>query len=185
MIRVQAQGREGMDETKQKQSVYSSESTETTTVNRPPGTTKPTESSETGQTQQFSKQTQTTQMVALPKTRTGGYPSLAECAEFLKRTRHVWLVVAGTIFGLIAVFTLMKRVSEWARNTRERRHEQAVASVTPDRLIARCGQPVEDLTKEVYPILMRTMIYPPKGNEKLVLAFSRTAEERAIGCFYR
>jgi hypothetical protein len=77
----------------------------------------------------------------------------------------------------------MKRVSEWARNTRERRHEQAVASVTPDRLIARCGQPVEDLTKEVYPILMRTMIYPPKGNEKLVLAFSRTAEEKSDWVF--
>ena len=108
---------------------------------------------------------------------------MAEFTEFLKRTRRVWLVVAGAIFGLLAVVTLVKRASEWARNAREKRHEQAVATVTPDRLIARCGQPAQDVTKDVYPILMRTMSYQPKGNEKLVFAFSRTAEEKSDWVF--
>jgi hypothetical protein len=173
-----------MDETKQKEPSYSSESTETTTVESPPETTKPTESSETDQTEQFSKQTQTPQMAVLPEiTRTGGYLSFAEFTEFLKRTRHVWFIVAGAIFGLIVMVTGVKRVYEWARNARERRHEQAVATVTPDSLIVRCGQPAEDMTREIYPILMRTMSYQPKGNEKLVVAFSRTAEEKSDWVF--
>jgi hypothetical protein len=173
-----------MDETKQKEPVYSSESTETTTVESPLEATKPTESSGTEQAEQFSKQTQMKQMAALSAiTRTGEYSSLAEFTEFLKRTRRVWLIVAGAIFGLIAVVTLVKRVSEWARNAREMRHEQAVATVTPDILIARCGQPADDVTREVYPILMRTMSYQPNGNEKSVVAFSRTAEEKSDWVF--
>lgn len=184
MVRVQPKGRESMDETKQKEPAYSSELTETTTVESPPEATKPTESSEPDQPEQFSMQTQTPQMAALPEiTRTGGYSSLAEFTEFLKRTRHVWLILAGAIFGLIAVVTLVKRLSEWAKNARERRHEQAVATVTPDRLIVRCGQPAEDMTREIYPILMRTMSYQPKGKEKLVVAFSRTAEEKSDWVF--
>jgi hypothetical protein len=184
MVKVQAKGRESMDETKQKEPVYSSESTETTTLGTPPETTKPTEPSGTEETGQSSKQTQTTQMAALPEvTRTVGYSSLAEFSEFLKRTRRVWLIVAGAIFGLIAVVTLVKRVSDWAKNARERRHEQAVATVTPDILTARCGKPEEDVTRDVYPILLRTMNYQPKGDEKLVLAFSRTAEEKSDWVF--
>ena len=109
--------------------------------------------------------------------------SLASFIEFLKQTRRVWLMVAGTIFGLMAVVTLVTRASEWAKNARERRHEHAVATVTPDVLIARCGQPVGDVTKDVYPIVMRTMSYEPRGNERLVIAFSRTAEQKSDWVF--
>jgi hypothetical protein len=93
------------------------------------------------------------------------------------------LITAGTIFGLMPVITLVERVSEQARNDREMRHEQAVASVTPDRLIARCGQPEENTTKEVYPILMQTITYQRKGNEKIVFVFSRVAEEKSDWVF--
>jgi hypothetical protein len=108
---------------------------------------------------------------------------LAELAKFLKQTRRVWLIAAGAIFGLMAAVALVDRVSEWARNARVRRHELAVASVTPDRLIARCGQPAEDVTKELYPILIQTMSYQPKDNERFVLVFSRTAEEKSDWVF--
>jgi len=173
-----------MAETIQKEPVYSGERVETMTVESPPEAAKTAQSSETEKAWQSSKQTLKTQMAALLEiARTHGYPSLAEFAKFLKQTRRVWLIAAGAIFGLMAVVTLVERVSEWARNARERRHEQAVASVTPDRLIARCGQPAEDVTKEVYPILMRTMSYQPKGHEKFVLAFSRTAEEKSDWVF--
>lgn len=106
-----------------------------------------------------------------------------EFVEFLKRTKKIWLIAGGAIFGLMALVTAMKRVSEWAANSRERRHEQAVASVTPERLIARCGQPTEDLTKDVYPILMRTMTYQLSRNHTIVAQFSRTAEEKSDWVF--
>jgi hypothetical protein len=79
--------------------------------------------------------------------------------------------------------TLVKDLTRWFKTARERRQEQAVATVTPDRLIARCGPPAEDQTKEVYPILMRTMTYQPRASEKLVVAFSRTAEDHSDWVF--
>ena len=173
-----------MDVTKQKELVYSCDSSETTTLGTPPETTKPAEPFGTEEIGQSSKKTQTMQMADLPKiTRIAGYSSPAEFLEFLKRTRRVWLTVAGAIFGLIVVVTLVKRVSDWAKNARERRHEQAIATVTPDTLTARCGNPAEDVTRDVYPILLRTMNYQTKGDEKLVLAFSRTAEEKSDWVF--
>jgi hypothetical protein len=108
---------------------------------------------------------------------------MADLAEFLKRTKRVWLTVAGAIFGLLVMVTLMKDLIEWVRDARERQQEQAVASVTPDSLIARCGPPAEDMTREVYPILMRTISYQPSGKEKVVVAFSRTAEEKSDWVF--
>jgi hypothetical protein len=173
-----------MDETKKKEPVYSSKSPETTTVESTREATMTAESSGTESSGQSSKQPQKTQMaVLLEITRTGAYSSLAEFTEFLKRTRRAWLIVAGAIFVLMAMVTLVKRVSDWARNARERRQDQAIATVTPDRLIARCGQPAKDTTKEVYPILMRTISYQPKRHEKLVVAFSRTAEEKSDWVF--
>jgi hypothetical protein len=108
---------------------------------------------------------------------------LAECAKFLKRTKRVWLIAAGAVFGLMAVVSLLVPFSERVRNARERRQEQAVDSVTPDRLVARCGQPAEDMTKDMYPVLVRKLSYQPKGNKKLVLVFSRTAEEKSDWVF--
>jgi hypothetical protein len=102
---------------------------------------------------------------------------------FLKRTKRVWLMVVGASVGLILVITLLQRGFEWFSKSRERRHEQAVASVTPEHLLARCGQPVEDVTREVYPVLMRTMTYRIKSMETYILEFSRTAEENSDWVF--
>jgi len=173
-----------MNETKQNEPGYSGEHVETTRVESPSETTKPPDSSRTEQAGQFPKQAQATPAAVWPQmTRAGGYSWLVDFTKFLKRTQRVWLSVAGAIFGLMVVVTLVSRAWEWARNVRERRHEHAVATVTPDILIARCGQPAEDVTREVYPILMRTVSYLPKGNEKLVAAFSRTAEEKSDWVF--
>ena len=106
-----------------------------------------------------------------------------EFLTFLKRTKRIWLIAAGTIFGLMALVTAQKRYAEWAKTTREKRHEVAAATVTPDRLIARCGQPAEDVTKDLYPLIMRTMSYTSPTNETIVLAFSRTAEEKSDWVF--
>lgn len=127
---------------------------------------------------QSSEQTLKEQIATLREiASTPGYPSLAECARILKRTWRVWLIGAAAIFGLIAVIALVEGVTERWRDAREIRYEQAVASVTPDRLIARCGQPAEVATK-TYPIVMRTISYRLKGNKEVVLVFSRTAQEK-------
>jgi hypothetical protein len=173
-----------MDDTKQNEAAYSSARTETAAVGSPPEVTKAAESSGTKNSGHSLKQTQKAQMTTLFQTAsTSAYQSLADFAEFLKRTRRIWLMVAGAVFGLMVMVILVKDTIQWATERRERRQEQAIASVTPDRLIARCGQPAQDMTKEVYPILMRTMSYQPRGSEKLVVAFSRTAEEKSDWVF--
>src|SRR5690242_235477 len=72
--------------------------------------------------------------------------------DFLKQTKRVWLMVVGAIVGLVLLVTLAQRGFEWFSKSRERKHEQAVASVTPERLLARCGQPAEDTTRNLYPL---------------------------------
>lgn len=108
---------------------------------------------------------------------------VTEFLDFLKQTRRVWLMVVGGIVGLILLVTLAQRGFEWTGKKRERRHEQAVASVTPEHLLARCGQPAEDTTRNLYPILMRTMVYQISWNEAYTFDFSRTAEEQSDWVF--
>ena len=108
---------------------------------------------------------------------------LNEFVDFLKQTKRIWLLAVGAIVGLILIVTVSQRGFEWIGKKRERRHEQAVASVTPEHLLARCGQPSEDTTRNLYPILMRTMTYQISRSETYVFDFSRTAEEQSDWVF--
>ena len=108
---------------------------------------------------------------------------LAEILAFLMRTKRVWLMAAGILIGAAALANLTARAAEWAKNTRERRQLHAMATLTPERLFARCGAAAEDVTKEVYPVVMRTVSYQPRGGEKMVISFSRTAEEKSDWVF--
>ncbi|HYL84310.1 MAG TPA: hypothetical protein VE263_08755 [Candidatus Angelobacter sp.] len=103
--------------------------------------------------------------------------------EFLNRTKHIWLIAIGVIFGLMLFVTMSKRMAERAKAAREERHEVAANSVTPDRLIARCGQPAEDVTKNLYPMMSRTISYASPLNGTVVFSFSRTAEENSEWLF--
>ena len=171
-----------MEETKQKEPVYSGEQTKITGPDSLRSTTAATESSGTEKT--VSKQTQTAQKVVAPEiSQTGAAGTMVEFAEFLKRTKRVWLIVAGAIFGMMAVVTVVTRMSEGARNAREKRQEQAVLEVMPENLTARCGPPAEDVTKEMYPVVLRTMSYQRGENEKIVFEFSRTAEAKSDWVF--
>lgn len=170
-----------MTETPLKRSVSSGESVNASAAEFPPASE---EFSETKRGHETWKQSVKDQTVALLEYgKAHGYPFLVDCGKFLRRTKKVWLIAAGAIVGVIALVNLAGILSERARNARERRYEQAVASVTPERLIARCGQPAEDVTKEVFPILMRTMSYQRRGSPTLVLKFSRTAEEKSDWVF--
>jgi len=104
-------------------------------------------------------------------------------AGFLKRTTLVWLAAAGVIFGWMALVTVQKRMAEQAKIERAARQEHAVSTITVDALLARCGQPAEDVTKDLYPMLARTMSYQPREGEKVVFEFSRTAEEKSEWVF--
>jgi hypothetical protein len=118
-----------------------------------------------------------------PASARGASTPVTEFAGFLKQTQRIWLMVVGAIVGLIVLVTLAERGFEWISKSRERKHEQAVASVTPEHLLARCGQPLEDTTKNVYPILMRTITYQISRNETYIFDFSRTAEEQSDWVF--
>jgi hypothetical protein len=108
---------------------------------------------------------------------------VTEFVDFLRQTKRVWLLVVGAIVGLILLVTLAQRGFAWFSKSRERKHEQAVASVTPEHLLARCGQPAEDTTRNLYPILMRTMTYQISRSETYIFDFSRTAEEQSDWVF--
>src|SRR5260370_4027354 len=85
----------------------------------------------------------------------------------------VVLVVVGL---LIAQFVIVKG-SQWYKQTRERRITRVTDNVSPDRLIARCGTPAEDVTTDLYPIIRRTMRYKASGQRTFVFTFTRTADE--------
>ena len=193
-----------MDETEPKEPVYSGEKTKITGPDSLRSTKAAAQSSGTEKLADSSKQTQSAQKAGLPEitatgtgsqetgksggnltgiSKAGGVGATGEFADFLKRTKHVWLMVAGGILGVMAVVTVTTRMAERAKDAREKRQEQAVLEVMPEKLIARCGPPAEDVTKEMYPVVLRTMSYQRGENEKIVFEFSRTAEEKSDWVF--
>src|SRR5260370_20359853 len=155
-----------MEEMKQNEPVYSGEQTKITGSDSLRSTTAAAESSGTGKT--VSKQTQTAQKVVAPETsQTGGAGTMVEFAEFLKRTKRGWLIVAGAIFGMMAVVTVVTRMSKWARNAREKRQDQVGLEMLPENLTARCGPAGEDVTKEMDPLVLRTMDYQRGKTQKI------------------
>jgi hypothetical protein len=183
-----------MDEAKPNESPYSDERTTITGPDSLRSTTPTAASPGTGMPADSPKQTEVATKLASPQigkaggtlpsiSRAGGDATMAGFAAFLKRTWRAWLVVVVAIFGLMTVVTLQRLMAESARIAREKRQEEAASTATPDRLTARCGQPIEDLTKEMYPIVKRTMSYRGSKNEQIVFAFSRTAEEKSEWVF--
>jgi len=172
-----------MDETKQKPAAYSRELTETAVAERQAEAKEIAESLAGKRSGEPPKQSRYSPVTVSTEVGKGESSPVQEFVEFLKQTKRIWLMVVGAIVGLILLVTLAQRGFEWISKSRERKHEQAVASVTPEHLLARCGQPLEDTTKNVYPILMRTMTYQISRNETYVFDFSRTAEDKSDWVF--
>lgn len=172
------------DETKPHTPAYSPEPIASIALDSPPQKLGASQPSATAQVGPPSQQMPNTRLSALLEfARKSRQLSLAEIFAFLKRTRRQSLTAAGAVFGLIALFVLVERTAAWYRDVREQRHELAVNTVTPERLIARCGAAEQYVSKAVYPILLRTMNYPARNNRTLALAFSRTAEEKSDWVF--
>ena len=110
---------------------------------------------------------------------------MQDTMEYIKqseRFRKIAKIAIRLGVFVLAVFVVIK-IAGWAKEWHTNRQWIAVNNITPDRLIARCGQPLEDKSKEVFPIIERDMSY--KGGEKgtVVLSFSRTAEEQSDWVF--
>jgi hypothetical protein len=167
-----------MEETKQQEPTYSAEQIEIMGPHSLQSPAAPTDSSGTEKT--ASNQIQTAQKVVVPEiNRTIVAARTVESEEFPKRAKRVWLIVVGAIFGMIAVVTIVTRMSERATKAGEKQQEQATIEVIPQNLIASCGPPAEDVTKEMYPVVLRTMSYQRAENETIVFKFSRTAQAKS------
>ena len=105
--------------------------------------------------------------------------------EYLKRSeRTKKIIIIAVRLGLfILAIVVVIKIAGWAKEWRTNRQWIAVNNLTPERLIARCGQPVEDKTKEVFPIIEREMSYKSHVQGTAVLSFSRTAEEQSDWVF--
>ena len=118
--------------------------------------------------------------IAAPQT---AESQLADFVAFLKRTRRIWAIAIGMFVGVILTVALIQKMTEMAKIAQQKRFDKAVASMTPEHLIARCGKPAEDLTKEVFPVVLRTIRYDRGSSEKLLFAFSRTDEQQSDWVF--
>ena len=92
------------------------------------------------------------------------------------------LIAAGCIAGIVGVRVLIAAPS-WFKERRENRQFIAVNNLTPERLIARCGSPVADETRNLYPIIARDMKYMSDSRGTIVFKFSKTAEESSDWVF--
>jgi hypothetical protein len=98
----------------------------------------------------------------------------------IKANKQSW-IMAGTVVlvvaGLLLGQFLIVKTAQWFKEARERRVQKATDSVTPDRLIARCGPSAEDETTDVFPVVKRTMRYKASGQRTIVFTFTRSADE--------
>ncbi len=94
--------------------------------------------------------------------------------------KQLWIMAGGVVLVvvglLLAQFAIVK-AAQWFKEAREHRITKATDTVTPDRLIARCGTPLEDTTTDVFPVVRRTMRYKTSGQQSAIFTFTRTADE--------
>ena len=90
------------------------------------------------------------------------------------------LYAAAAFFGLLAL-ELLAQVPRWIKQSHLRRVQHVVDTVTPTSVVAHCGQPLEDVTKDLYPMISRRMTFhsAKAGSGKVILFFSRTSEENS------
>src|SRR5260370_40663149 len=85
-------------------------------------------------------------------------------------------VLLATAALVVALFLVIKAVG-WIEASRERRITKATDAVTPERLIARCGVPTEDVSTDVFPVVRRTMRYKAGAQRTIGFTFTSSAAE--------
>jgi hypothetical protein len=97
----------------------------------------------------------------------------------MKRNLLLAAGLALVIFGV----RLLIAAPKWLKVRRENRQFIAVNNLTPERLLARCGQPLADETRNFYPMVARDIRYPSVAHSTVVLKFSKTAEQSSDWVF--
>ena len=92
------------------------------------------------------------------------------------------LLAAGLVVAIVGI-RLLIIAPGWFKQRRENRQFIAVNNLTPERLLARCGQPLADETKNLYPMVARDIRYSSATNSTVVFKFSKTAEESSDWVF--
>jgi len=98
----------------------------------------------------------------------------------IKANKQSWFMAGSVVLVIAGLFLaqfLIVKTAQWFKEARERRITKATDSVTPDRLIARCGPSAEDETTDVFPVVRRTMRYKASGQRTIVFTFTRSADE--------
>jgi hypothetical protein len=90
-------------------------------------------------------------------------------------------LVIVTVF--LAMMTLLILSYMPRRVVQDKSADRTLESLTPELVAARCGPPAEDVTKDLYPMMTRTMSYKPTGLGSVVLEFTRTSEETSQWLF--
>jgi hypothetical protein len=100
----------------------------------------------------------------------------------LQMTQQTWLIVATLFLGVMALL-IFSRTGAKTKAVAEVREEKTVDTLTPESLLAKCGPPAEDVTKDLYPMIKRTMSYKSNGKGTLTFEFSRTSQEKSEWLF--
>ncbi len=90
------------------------------------------------------------------------------------------LIAAACVAGIVGVRALIAAPG-WFKERRENRQFIAVNNVTPERLIARCGPPMGDQTRDLYPIVARDMRYKSESGGIIVFKFISKIEKQSLG----
>jgi hypothetical protein len=93
------------------------------------------------------------------------------------------LLLAAGCIAAIAGMRVLIAAPGWFKVRRENRQFIAANNLTPERLIARCGQPISEATKNLYPIIARDMNYKSDNGATILFKFSKTAEESSEWVF--
>ena len=92
------------------------------------------------------------------------------------------LLAAACVAAIVCVRVLIAAPG-WFKQRRENRQFIAVNNLTPERLIARCGPPMSDATRNLYPMIARDLNYKAESGATIVFKFSKTAEESSDWVF--
>jgi hypothetical protein len=98
----------------------------------------------------------------------------------IKLTKEIVLIAVRALLAVVVLVSLsflVIKAAGWIKQARERRITKATDNVTPDRLIARCGPPTDDVTTNVFPVVRRTMRYSTAGQRTVIFTFTRSADE--------
>jgi hypothetical protein len=109
-----------------------------------------------------------------------GFAQFWKSVLALQVSQRTWLVVATVLVGMVMllIFSLAPR-----RPVQNKPVDRTLESITPELVASRCGPPAEDTTKDLYPMISRTMSYKPTGVGSVVLEFTRTSEENSQWLF--